>query len=108
LTPLNKLDGVDFSDTLFVSGECRDWHGKKTAGKSGLALNVWGTSYWKHAFYMASQLVLEPAHDRICVCADGDGTDRTYRIEMSVDTSEAEPSIARLKAEGFSGVKKND
>ncbi len=76
LTFLNKLA---ISDSIMSENEVRDCYSNKVTF-SDSAIFVWQTESLKHAFYMASELVLDYHLENAFVKASGNGTKRKYIV----------------------------
>jgi hypothetical protein len=103
---MKLLDYVHLGDSLFNENEVWDCFGalnKMTTDN----IFVWGSSNWKHAFYMASQICLDYKLQRVTIFVSGNLSHRHYLVLIpGLDSKkEREHIITRLREDGFPGAK---
>ena len=79
ILPLNFLEKTFLADSLMSDGAVRDCFGNKKK-ISAMNIRLWQTDNIRHAFYMASTVVLDEGIDSVYVKAAGAGRGRTYRL----------------------------
>jgi len=76
---LDLLDHVPIHDSLLNDGESWDCFGNKKK-MSGPTIYIWSTSDIRHAFYMATSIVLDYHIDSVLVKVTGDLAKRRYKL----------------------------
>lgn len=102
LRVLHLLDYVPLTDSSFSPGENWNCSADHTVLK-GISVYVWKTEFWKQAFYMASNLILEEKFRDAVVRVIGSGSGRRYAILLTNIKSKdnALSEISKLKAAGY-------
>jgi rare lipoprotein A len=103
---LDLLDYLPLNDSMLKEGEVWDCYGNQKS-LNGITLYIWKTEFWKHAFYMASDMLVDYHLDSIVVKTTGDLKHRLYYVLLSGinNKDEANTMILKLKQEGFRGVR---
>ena len=76
---LDLLDHVPIHDSLLKDGEIWDCYGNRK-NISGPTIYIWSTSDIRHAFYMATSIVLDYHIDSVIVKVTGDLAKRRYKL----------------------------
>lgn len=99
---LSYLDKIEFSDSLFNENEIWDCFSKKVVLDDS-AIFVWQTKSAKHAFYMASDLLLDYRLNDVYVKVTGNENERKYKvlIPKSDEIKETNELLITLKRDGF-------
>ncbi len=107
IQPLTYLDKIEFNDSLFNENEIWDCFSKKVES-SDSAIYVWQTKSAKHAFYMASDLLLDYQLNDVYVKVVGNEKVRKYMviIPKSGEIRDADELVLTLKQDGFQFAKK--
>ncbi len=107
IQPLTYLDKIEFNDSLFNENEIWDCFSKKVES-SDSAIYVWQTKSAKHAFYMASDLLLDYQLNDVYVKVVGNEKARKYMviIPKSGEIRDADELVLTLKQDGFQFAKK--
>ncbi len=103
---LDVLDYLPLNDSLLKENDVWDCFGNKKS-LEGIVVYIWKTEYWKHLFYMATDILIDYKLDSILVKVVGDVDHRRYYLLASGIKSkdEANALISKLKQDGFRGVK---
>lgn len=106
IQPLTYLDKVEFSDSLFSENEIWDCFAKKVELNDS-AIYVWKTKSAKHAFYMASDLLLDYQLNDVFVKVTGNEKERTYLVIIPKpgDFKKTVELVATLRRDGFQFAK---
>ena len=99
---LKYLDGASFSDSLFGENNTWDCFGNRKQ-LSNTTVFIWKTNNWKHAFYMASSIVLDYHMDSLVIKTNGENKNRLYSLLVTGidDSNKAEALVALFKKDGF-------
>jgi len=102
ILPLSFLNRTILADTLMKDGDVRDCFGNKKK-ISPMNIRLCEEDDIKHAFYLASTIVLDDGIDSIYVKASGNGSSRRYRLLISGlhNRREAQKLFMKLRNEGF-------
>ncbi|MBK5286279.1 MAG: septal ring lytic transglycosylase RlpA family protein [Bacteroidia bacterium] len=102
ILPLSFLDRTILADSLMKDGDVRDCFGSKKK-ISPMNIRLCQSDNIKHAFYLASTIVLDDGIDSIYVKATGNGRNRRYRLLVSAlhNRREAKKLFMKLRNEGF-------
>lgn len=102
IIPLNFLDRTILADSLMKDGEVRDCFGNMRR-ISPMNIRLCQVDNIKHAFYLASTIVLDNKIDSVYVKAVGNGKSRRYRLLVSAlhKKKEAQKLFMKLRDEGF-------
>lgn len=100
--PLNFLERTILADSLMKDGDVRDCFGSKKK-ISPMNIRLWETDNIRHAFYLASTVVLDNGIDSVYVRAAGNGKSRKYRLVISAlhKKGEAQKLFNKFRSEGF-------
>lgn len=103
---LNLLDQLPMNDSLLKENEAWDCYGNRKVPE-GISVYIWRTEYWKHAFYMASDLLVDYQLDSVMVKPVGTMKHRHYHLFVSgiKNKKEAAVLIDKLQKEGFRNAK---
>ncbi len=103
---LDILDYVPVNDNLLAENEVWDCYGNKMS-IDGISVYVWKTEYWKHAFYMASDIVVNYAAECVAVKAVGDVNHRLYYLMVTgfATKKDAAALANALIMDGFRGAR---
>ncbi len=103
---LDLLDYLPLNDSMLRENEVWDCFGNRKS-LEGITVYIWKTEYWKHAFYMATDILIDYKLDSVMVKTVGDVNHRRYYLLVSGIKSkeEANSLIVKLKQEGFRGTK---
>jgi hypothetical protein len=103
---LDLLDYVPLNDSMLKENEIWDCFGNKKSTE-GITLHIWKTEFWKHAFYMATDILIDYKLDSVLVKITGDVKHRLYHLLVSgiKNKEEANSIMLKLKQEGFRGVR---
>jgi rare lipoprotein A len=103
---LDILDYLPLNDSMLKENEVWDCFGNKKT-LEGITIYIWKTEYWKHAFYMATDILIDYKLDSVMVKTVGDVRHRRYYLLLSgIKTrEEANTLILKLRQEGFRGTK---
>jgi len=103
---LDLLDRYPLTDSMMHENESWDCFGNKKSPE-GITVYIWKTEYWKHAFYMATDMVIDYQIDSILVKTVGDIRHRFYYIVASglKNKAEAVALIEKLKRDGYRNVR---
>ena len=107
IQPLTYLDKIEFNDSLFNENEIWDCFSKKIESNDS-AIYVWQTKSAKHAFYMASDLLLDYQLNDVFVKVVGNEKTRKYMVIIpnSGEIRDADELVLTLKQDGFQFAKK--
>jgi rare lipoprotein A len=102
IKPLTFLDRANLSDSLIHENEVWDCFSNRTELQDS-TIYIWQTASIKHAFYMASDLLLSYHLSNVYVKAIKSGEERKYMILVPLGiTPEATNAFVKiLKQEGF-------
>ena len=102
ILPLNFLEQTFLADSLMQDGEVRDCFGNKKK-ISPMNIRLCQADNIRHAFYLASTVVLDDGIDSVYVKAIGNGKSRRYRLLVSAlhKKKEAQKHFEKLRNEGF-------
>jgi len=102
IQPLTYLDRSQFTDSSLNENETWDCFAQKTELRDS-SIFVWQTTSVKHAFYMASDILLSYHLANAFVRAIGSGSARKYQILIlpPVMVEERSSLIKTLKRDGF-------
>ncbi len=102
IQPLTYLDRIEYMDSLFNENDIWDCFSKKVKITDSVIF-VWQTASVKHAFYMASDLLLSYHLPDVFVKAVGSGKARKYKIIIPLPQVEgdADKLVMTLKTDGF-------
>lgn len=103
---LDLLDNLPVNDSTFFENDVWDCFAQKKMVE-GIVVYVWKTEFWKHAFYMASDLAIDYCLDSVLVKSVGNIDHRLYYLLVSgIKTKEeANKLVTKLKQDGFRGAK---
>jgi len=99
---LDLLDHMPLNDSLMKEGENWDCFGHKQE-VAGPAVYIWSTSDIRHAFYMATSIVLDYRIDSVLVKVTGGPEKRRYKLYASQLPSKkaAQELATRFRNDGF-------
>ncbi len=102
IQPLTYLDRINFSDSLIKENEVWDCFANKIELNDS-SIFVWQTESIKHAFYMASDILLSYKFNDVYVRVAGTGKNRKYiiLIPLSETRMESMTIIKTLMNDGF-------
>lgn len=102
MLPLSFLNRTILADSLMKDGDVRDCFGNKKK-ISPMNIRLCQEDDIKHAFYLASTIVLDDGIDSVYVKAAGNGRNRRYRLLVSAlhNRREAQKLFMKLRNEGF-------
>ena len=106
IQPLTSLDKISLSDSSIQENEVWDCFAQKVELNDS-AIFVWRTENVKHAFYMASDILLSYHLDNVFVKATGQDSTRSYKILIPKpeDPGVSRDLIKRFKRDGFQYAK---
>jgi rare lipoprotein A len=82
ILPLNFLERTTLADSLMIDEEVRDCFGNRKK-ISPMNIRLWQTDNIRHAFYLASTVVIDDGIDSVYVKSVGKGRNRNYRLIIS-------------------------
>lgn len=99
---LTFLDRIDLNDSTLSENEVKDCFSQK-AKLTDSIIFVWQTESIKHAFYMASDMLLSYHLDNVYVKAIKTGNERRYKIFIPLPQELHDPIalLKTLKKDGF-------
>ncbi len=99
---LDLLDLLPLNDSMLKENDYWDCFGNKKSPE-GISVYIWKTEYWKHAFYMATDLLIDYQLDSVLVKTTGDVQHRFYYLLISGITTknDAAKLIEKLRHDGF-------
>lgn len=99
---LTYLDKIKFDDSIFHENEMWDCFAKKV-DVTDSSIFIWQTTSARHAFYMASHLLLDYPLEDVFVKVSGNGEKRNYLVMIPgpSNTNETKDLIQTLKEHGF-------
>lgn len=102
ILPMHFLEQTILADSLMKDGDIRDCFGNKKK-LSGLSIRLCQADNIRHAFYLASTLVLDDGIDSVYVKAAGMGKNRKYQLLVSAvkKKKEAVKLFNDFRSEGF-------
>lgn len=102
IRPLTFLDRPELTDSSIGENETRDCFSQKVVLHDSCVM-VWQTEFIKHAFYVASDLLLSYQLENVFVKALGSGTGRRYRILIPCvpGSSDSKKLVRNLRKDGF-------
>ena len=102
ILPLRVLEQTAIADSLMKEGEIRDCFGNEKK-LSGLSIRLCQADDIRHAFYLASTLVLDDGIDSVYVKAAGKGKYRKYQLLVSAvkKKKDAVKLFNEFRREGF-------
>ena len=104
---MQVLDLLNYiSDTLLKENDVWDCYGNREI-LDGITVYVWKSEYWKHAFYMASDVALDYNAGCVVVKTIGDEKHRFYCLLITGISAknDAIKLVEKLKQDGFRGAK---
>ena len=103
---LNLLDVLPLNDSMLKENDFWDCFGNNKTPEA-LVVYIWKTEYWKHAFYMATNLLIDYHLDSVLVKITGDLRHRYYYILASgiSNKNDAAVLLGKLKHDGFRNAK---
>jgi len=103
---LDLLDNLQLNDSALYRDQVWDCYGKKKT-LEGFSVYVWKTEFWKHAFYMASDMAIDYQNDFFAVKSVGDCNHRLYYLLVSglENKKTADSLVTVLRQDGFRGAK---
>jgi rare lipoprotein A len=106
IQPLTYLDKYPFNDSLVNENETWDCFSKKV-DVADTTIFVWQTESVKHAFYMASDILLSYGLENVFVKAVNSGEKRKYKILVPkpVESDGSKTLIKTFKKDGFQFAK---
>jgi len=102
IQPLTFLDRFPINDSSIGENEIRDCYAQKVELHDS-AIFVWQTESIRHAFYMASDMLLNYHLQDVLVKATGTGAARKYKILIPCPATgeEARSLVKSFKSDGF-------
>jgi rare lipoprotein A len=102
ILPVRVLEQTILDDSLMKDGDVRDCFGNEKK-LSGHSIRLCQAENIRHAFYLASIIVLDDGIDSIYVKAAGKGRNRKYQLLVSAveKKKDAVKLFNRLRGEGF-------
>jgi hypothetical protein len=102
IQPLNYLDHGPLLDSLMRENEVWNCYSERIE-LADSAIFLWQTESVKHAFYMASDLLLSYQLENVYVRASSSGTNRKYKILIprKGDEVETKALIKKFRKDGF-------
>ena len=99
---LDMLNYVQTTDSLLKENDVWDCYGNQKT-LDGVTVYIWKTEYWKHAFYMASDLTIDYHLDCVVVKTKGNVKHRMYYLLVTGIASKREATklIDQLRKDGF-------
>lgn len=105
ITVLTVLDDPSLTDSVMKVNQVLDCFGNERE-LTKTSVKVWTSKSWKHAFYMASGLLLDTHLEKVFVKAVGSGSRRKYQLIVSgLEDKNAEALIRTLKKDGFKSAR---
>jgi rare lipoprotein A len=103
---LDSLDYLPLNDSILKENEIWDCYGNRNS-LEGTTIFAWKTEYWKHSFYMASDLTVNYNPDCVYVKVVGKLNHRQYYLLISgiQNLEKAKALIKKLKKDGFKGAR---
>lgn len=102
---LDLLNYVQMDDSLLKENDVWDCFGNQKI-LDGITVYVWKSEYWKHVFYMASDIAIDYNLDCVVVKTVGNLKHRMYYLLVTGISvkSEASRLVDQLKRDGFRGA----
>jgi rare lipoprotein A len=100
--PMHILEETTLDDSLMKDGDIRDCFGNKKK-LSGYCIRLCQAENIRHAFYLASAIILDDGIDSVYIKAVGKGRNRQYQLLVSAirKKKDALKLFNTLRSEGF-------